>query len=384
MIYCTQYTPSRINVSVSEVSTPLTPFKEMDVSVPCPVVYDGSFYCSSSDYRLACYNEKSGELIWVSQTEELLTTSPFKVGDQLFVVSFDDENVITIDANNGKQLNDFGNVSGFDWLLQGTNIYLKTFLKEDDFKRQFVCRNSENYKVKWIYKGLQFDFFASSDDYILLKDGKGNLTGLNTIGEELWNLSPLDTGLFGSQSEIDALPDSKPGFHHVNRTIGFPMIYQNRIGVVPMLDNHFVGVDLATGKVLWVRMVQNSHNWIRQGYCDEVYCLSSGYIEAFSLENGEQTRKVAIDGSYITESLGIETISFTQFAVSETHIFAASSIMQYFSAINIETGKVDWTFNPDEAITATDQPYVTNGRVYYPCLGRMYIFEGQGGYTLAA
>jgi pentose-5-phosphate-3-epimerase len=79
---------------------------------------------------------------------------------------------------------------------------------------------------------------------------------------------------------------------------------------------------------------------VSTGYC-KVYSLSSQYIEAFSLETGEQTKKIAIDGSYIKESLGQEVISFTQFVVSETHIFTASSIMQYMSAINIKTRKVE-------------------------------------------
>lgn len=381
MIYCRHYSPSRINSSFGEASTPLAIFMEVNVSVPTPVVYGGKLYCKSDDCRLACYDEKSGKLLWVSKTGEVLTSSPFQVGDELFVIDFDDENVITIDVNDGRQLKNYGDVGSSDWLFQEPNIYLRRFFKNDEFKRQFFCIDPDGFVTKWVYKGFQFNYYAVSNCYILMKNDCGNLACLNTDGEELWRLSAIDTGLFSNQSEIDALPENKPGFSNISRTIGYPMIYQNRIGVTPMLDNHLIGIDLATGKVVWTRKVENSHTHIRQGYCDEIYCLSSGYIEAFSMGTGEQTKKVAIDGSYITESLGVETISFTQFAVSETHIFAASSIMQYLSAINIKTGKVDWTFNPEEAITSTDQPYVCNGRVYYPCLGKMYIFEGQGGYT---
>lgn len=382
MIYCPCYTSERINSLPSLVVSPIKLFKEVVKGSPNPVVYDGCFFGKSEGYKLVCYNEANGDALWVGETKELITGSPLKVDGKLFLIDGDSD-VVAVSFNEGKFLSNFGSSSVTQWASKGEDLFISIFEEDNEFKKKIHCRDSEKFQVKWVYKGLQFDYFAVSDGYVLLKDNRGNLANLDIMGQERWRLSPLDTGLFTSQEEVDSLPESKPGFSNLNQTIGYPMIYQNRIGITPMLDNHLIGVDLATGKVLWSRKVENSQNWIRQGYCDEVYCLGSYYIEAFSLETGKQTKKVAIDGSYITESLGVETISFTQFAVSETHIFAASSIMQYFAAISIETGKVDWTFNPDEAITATDQPYVANGRVYYPCLGKMYIFEGKEGYVQA-
>jgi len=380
MISSPFYSPERINYSKSSVSPPLQIFKQVASSVTTPIVLDGVFFSKSDFGRLTCYLEITGEVKWTSQTEKILTSSPLKCADKLYVIDYENEDVLTLDVRNGRQLENLGECDTTDWLVKKKNIYLNVTDRGHEYRKQLYCREGDTYKTNWVYRGFQFDSYAASEDYIVLKDRDGGLAGLDTSGREIWRLSPLDVGLFSSQSVIDAIPDSKPGLSNLNRTIGYPMIYQNRIGIVPMLDNHLIGVDITTGKVLWTRKAENSHNWIRQGYCSEVYCLSSDYIEAFSLETGKQTKKVAIDASYISKSLGVETISFTQFTVSETHIFAASSIMQYFSAIDIKTGNVDWTFNPEESITATDQPYVANGRVYYPCLGKMYIFEGRDGY----
>ncbi len=383
MIYCALYTSERMNPIVSVADLPLKLFKEIDVSVPTPTVYDGFFYSKSDDGRLACYDEKTGRVVWISQTEKVLTTSPLKFKNKLYVIDYDNENTIAIDAHTGQFLESFGEADSSGWVLKGSNIYGKDFCRDDDFPCQLVCQSIDSHECLWKYKGLQFDHYAASDDYILLKDKKGSLACLNPAGQEIWYLSPIDTELFSSQSEIDNIPERTPEFVHLNQTLGYPMIYQNRIGVVPMLDHHLMGIDLATGKVLWTRRVENTISSLRQGYCDEVYCLGNSFIEAFSMETGEQTKKVAIDGSYIQESLGLETVSFTQFAVSGTHIFTASHNMHYLTAIEIKTGKVVWTFQPEVAVTASDQPYVANGRVYFPCLCKMYIFEGKDGYALA-
>ena len=377
------YAPERLNLHHELINLPLKVFLEIGFTVPNPVVSNGIFFSKDEDHYLVAYNEVDGSILWKSEVNDLWISLPLIIGNKILERDLYTESGVILSSKDGSVIKNLDRIRGAQWVYKNGSIYLWIYDEGDAAQIKLCCFDASEYTSNWTYAGFQFDYYAVSNDYILLKDDHGNLAALNLNGKELWQLSPLDTGLFDNQGEIDNLPKSKPGFSNLNRTLGYPNIYQNRIGIAPMLNNHLVGIDLATGTVLWTRTLMSSQNWIRQGYCDEVYCLSHSHIEAFSLETGEQTKKIAIDGSYITETLGKETISFTQFAVSETHIFAASSIMHYFSAINIDTGKVEWAFQPEYAIANDSQPYVANGRVYYPCLSKMYIFEGQNGYVPA-
>jgi len=174
MISSPFYTPERINNSKTNVSLPLQVFKEVACSVTTPIVLDGVFFSKSNDGRLACYLESTGDVKWISQTEKLLTSSPLKCEDKLYVIDYENEDVLILDCRNGRQLDNLRECDTTDWIAKKKNIYLNITDSRHEYRKQLYCRDGDTYKTKWIYKGFQFDSYAASDNYIVLKDRNGN------------------------------------------------------------------------------------------------------------------------------------------------------------------------------------------------------------------
>ncbi|MBW8184512.1 outer membrane protein assembly factor BamB family protein [Shewanella nanhaiensis] len=402
MIQCKNYTPERQSDSKKSISLPLTLIKQINRSIVTPCIAGGYLYAEldKNSKTLSCLDEESLKHIWSSEVSGLLVNQIPIMNDTMLVLDQATEDLLLLSKERGILIRNFGELdfSPSDWCVKNDKLFSKVY---DDSSgsiiSNFGCFEGDELKTVWEYKEFNLDWFAVSDSYALLSDSCGVLVALNSHdGSEIWRISPMQTGLFSSEEEMRQEP---PGMINVtlssHRVIGYPSIFENRIAVAPMFGNSLIGVDLATGKVIWTRRVLNSAVNTREVYCNEVYTSGPKCIEAFDVTTGEQTLKLEIDSIDIEQTMLAHHVKplkaangllmfvggMWAFTVSETHIFGVNGNQNLLYSIDKSSGKIDWIYQPDEGQVAADsKPYIANGRVYFPCLYQMYIFEGAEGF----
>ncbi|TCI04399.1 hypothetical protein EZV61_00015 [Corallincola luteus] len=382
MILCDGYTSYRVCEQRELVGFPLTLFKKIEVCVPSIFIYENNLYFPNEDGRLACYDQITFENIWVSDTDKLLPIYPLVSNDSILVVRYSDEKVSRIKLGNGEFIENLDFRYSSKWLINDEVIYARGYNRNKECKYSIKAICSNTFTIGWEYSRLDFGNFSVSKSYVLLKSDSGVFFALDKSGNELWSHSvSRNPSLF----EIDGADLSQSsegeGINSFNTTLGDPIIYDDRIGVLPVLCNQLAGIDLKTGDVLWLRKLSRSASSSRVAYGKILYCMGENHIEAICLNTGGVKKIIEVDTSLLHKKLNIKDIDFGLFTVTDTHIFAASQSCHVFVAINLSSGVIEWFFSPENPIGSTNVPYVSNGRVYFPCFKQLYVFEASNGFT---
>ncbi len=108
MICATLYTPERMNPLSSCVSTPLSQFKTIDVSVPNPVVKNGMFFSKNEDDHLVAYSERSGDILWTSEVNDLWLNLPMVFDGFILEKDFSSGEAMMFSQKNGSLVKNLG------------------------------------------------------------------------------------------------------------------------------------------------------------------------------------------------------------------------------------------------------------------------------------
>jgi len=380
MINCAHYTSERRQVSLDTIHLPLSLKQEHtgDGMVASPLVQNGICIIETAQRRLVCLDNQTFTPLWETKSQEWASV-PVADENRLYIKNFSTSQLVTIDLHTGERVKTEDNIGNIDQFIVDGRIYYLCYLANDNCDK-VICKNCNSHETIWEYvidNEFYPDTFSGNASYICIKNEQGSVITLDVLtGKLRWLANPISIGIFKNQHEIDQLANDDADFtlKNLKYTSGYATIYDN-IFVTPNLNNYLVGLDLINGHTLWKVRSKITHNFTRQAYSNEIYAMGNGYIESWDMLTGEQTRCIKIDVGEYEDKV---TPFAWRFTVSETHIYA--TIPNFFYAVNKESGKVDWMYEPDKQVTESDQPYIANGRIYFRTLSGMYVFEGRDGY----
>ena len=171
------------------------------------------------------------------------------------------------------------------------------------------------------------------------------------------------------------------------------LFINNDIAVVCTHPGYFIGINLQRRDIKWVTELYATVKFIGQWDGGIVAIVDWQRLAIVDSLTGEVKKDIAIQGDIMKRILG-ETFNVTKLDITDTHLWAAwgteftSGPKGIITAINLETGVIDWYEEFDHIVPQFGQFFICNNRLYFSTLGpglesperRNYVLEGEGGY----
>ena len=226
----------------------------------------------------------------------------------------------------------------------------------------------DDWQVLWEFKPRKSILgFAVTTDQLVLVDHRGSIYCLDPLsGSVLWDKTVDELGVL-SADELEHAGGLKLSDH--------PHIHNDTVSIA-YLYNYVIGLELRSGDLKWKRKyddvipyttvtdsglvyVYTPHN---QSQCStiSVICSNTGSIKSEIQVKNDANPDERFDGMAFTD-------------VTESH-FWTLSYQGTISAINLESGVIDWEYEIKDHVTHNPF-FISNNRLYVSTKSELSLFE---------
>lgn len=241
-------------------------------------------------------------------------------------------------------------------------------------------KNINENKLAWGFEPVHtIKSFSVTDDErkVIVGDYRGGISTLDIeTGKVLWQ-KDVDTIKVLTEKEIEE--KNKYGAGKISDNLH---IYKDII-VMGYLFNYIIGLDVATGSVKWKRKFDDSNvgklaadDKGRVYFLDAWHKRNPAILYTVDCLTGESIKELMLDHDEVSVNENFSSATYSD--VTSTHFWGVTS-PGFLYAINLETGKIDWTYNLGNGLPHVPM-FICNNRLYVQTLTEQFIFEGQGGY----
>lgn len=373
--------PSRLAFVKGDIAFPLN--LRWNVTLPggiveSPIFAKGAIFISSTSglYKLDADN---GKVLWKIELEQSHKPALAYYKEKIYYATKTNGNLYRIDPDNGN----------YEWLLKSNSIHDNLCFYEDSAFLKYqktingkkvdgIAKFNLDMQEEWFHpseSALSISDCAIKDEYLVYGDGAGNVYGVDiNTGRELWNIKISNL--------IPPFPQTiikKGGWI----SVGNPVIAGKTIVVSVDRPIHTVGLDLVSGKILWLyNKYENPRSVTSWGrglddkywyYYTQNQSKQLEYIQV-GINTGKEERIVNI--SEYKKELGISYMRMG-LIVGHYHFIGTYNPPQIV-AVNTFSGVPEWIFPIRKyplALGNNSGIYAENKLIWGTVGGDLYCFE---------